>query len=563
MAMSLKKIGAIAIGGAMVATALASGVAAEVTVVGGSLSDVKDILVKDGQPNCYVVVGANAPSTMDVVSAADIAAKIGSLCYKEGTVNEGSAELNVHVSADASKVEFNTSEYDNYTYVVTPDDGDYPLDNGIIFGGDEYYKGGPITTKTLTTLMKIDDVDPKNIYSVNDDDGIEIGFFAMKNESHEIGIDLVGYASIVTDDGKLDTSNTYLAPGVLIPFLGQQYMFVKADADNDDLIIGKCVYNGVLGEGETYDLGNGYEAKIKAVLEPTTSGAPSKVDVQILKDGKVVAEKFDYANTTNPLVLVSGPVGVIVVNAYKNVAATTGYADVYLVNDIKRLHLGDKYEGDYKIYAVVQDPTTDQIEISKDTDITDSGVPIKGEGEVDNKLICGIALIDDTDPTNDDNKLSSKGDTFSAVDDYFKLKVDDVVDSKSGDYKIYVYSDVTKDATVGLGQTVSVLNADITLNGIEATSEQAVPITAPIAKLDTEVSLDSADKNLVLVGGPVANKLTKELQDMGKLPVPINNTSGPVIEIIKGAANGHDVVVVAGGNREATREAALYLIKNL
>ncbi|NPA62993.1 MAG: S-layer protein, partial [Methanococci archaeon] len=79
MAMSLKKIGALAVGGAMVATALASGVAAEVTKIG--FSDYKDLkadLVKDGQPNCYVVVGANAPSTMDVVSAADIAAKIGS-----------------------------------------------------------------------------------------------------------------------------------------------------------------------------------------------------------------------------------------------------------------------------------------------------------------------------------------------------------------------------------------------------------------------------------------------------------------------------------------------------
>ncbi|WP_456471578.1 S-layer protein, partial [Methanocaldococcus sp.] len=73
MAMSLKKIGALAVGGAMVATALASGVSAEVTIIGNIN---KDIFVKNGQPNCYIVVGANAPSTMDVVSAADIAATI-------------------------------------------------------------------------------------------------------------------------------------------------------------------------------------------------------------------------------------------------------------------------------------------------------------------------------------------------------------------------------------------------------------------------------------------------------------------------------------------------------
>ncbi|WP_456418771.1 S-layer protein, partial [Methanocaldococcus infernus] len=90
MAMSLKKIGAIVVGGAMVATALASGVSAEVTVI-GEVS--KDIFVKNGQPNCYVVVGANAPSTMDVVSAADVAAAIGSLCYKESTVDTGKAKI--------------------------------------------------------------------------------------------------------------------------------------------------------------------------------------------------------------------------------------------------------------------------------------------------------------------------------------------------------------------------------------------------------------------------------------------------------------------------------------
>ncbi|WP_421078232.1 S-layer protein [Methanothermococcus sp. Ax23] len=551
MAMSLKKIGAMAIGGAMVASALASGAMAAATTSGDVAGFMKNV-VKDGQPNVDIVVGSNA-AAMDVVSAADVAAKIGSMCYKTGAVTDGSADLNVHVSSDASKVEFNTSSTGNMTYAVTPDDGDYPLTSGVNYSGKTYYASNDIT-KTLSTLMKIDDVDLKNIYSVNDDDGIELGFFAMKNESNEIGVDLVGYASIVTADSSLNTNNTYLAPGVLIPFLGQQYMFVKADADNEDLIIGKLAYDGVLGEGETQDLGNGYTAKVKTVLESTTSGAAPKVDVQILKDGTVVAEKFDYANATKPLVLVSGPVGIIVTNAYKNVAATTGYADLYLVKDVKKLHLGDKYEGDYKIYAVVQDPTNNQIKIEKTTDITDSGVSIKGEGKVNNKVICGIALVDDTDPTKDDNILSSKGDEFSAIDNYFKLKVDKVVDSTTGTYKIYAYSDVSKEATLNIGQKESVLNADITLKGLKADAQQAVPVTAPIAKLDTEVSLDSG-KNLILIGGPVVNKLTKELQDAGK--VSIDNTSPATLAVVD-----DKVLVVAGGDRDKTREAALDLIKN-
>jgi len=558
MAMSLKKIGAIAAGGVMVASALASGAMAAATT-SGDVAGFMANAVKNGVPNVDIVVGSNA-AAMDVVSAADIAAKIGSMCYTTGTVNGGTADLTVHASADASKLWYNASAYNNFTYMVTPDDGDYPLDQGIVYGTKTFYDGQNSTTrvtKTLSTLMKIDDVDLKNIYSINDDDGIEIGFFALKNESDEIGVDLAGYASVVTDDGNMTTSDTYLAPGTLIPFLGQQYMFVKADADTDDIIIGKLKYNGVLAEGESQDLGDGYTAKIKTVLESTTSGNAPKVDVQILKDGSVVAEKFDYANVSEPLVLTYNSVGVVVTDAYKNIAETTGYADVYLVNNVKRLHLGDKYEGDYKIYAVVEDPTSDQIKIIRDTDITDSGVPIKGEGYVDGKLICGIALVDDTDPTDDDNQLSAKGDVFDAIDGYFKLKVDD----KKGlaDYKIYVYSDQTKEANVGVGQTVSVLNADITLSGISASSEQVVPVKTPIAKLDTEVSLDNADKNLILVGGPVVNKLTKALEEAGK--ISINNNSPATLAVVSGAANGHDVLVVAGGNREATREAALDLIE--
>ncbi|WP_423793344.1 S-layer protein [Methanocaldococcus indicus] len=634
MAMSLKKIGSIAVAGAMVATALASGVSAVQTIGFNSYDELKPILVKDGQPNCYVVVGANAPSTMDVVSAADIAAKIGSLCYKESSANTGCAELTVHVEAAASKVEFDASKDKALLYAVTPDDTDYQVTD-VIYGGNTFphpeytwvnttlngsisvtttnatdevsitelnatgtqtyvndtYVYLPSTvkltttpsgnttslnlilsvekintiTKTLSTLMKIDDLNPKDIktgiyenLTNSKADSIELGFYELVPEGTNIGIDLVGYATTVTKDSELNTSNVYLAPGILIPFLGEQYMFVKADKNNNELIIGKEAYSGILQEGEIYDVGNGYQVKIKAVLEPTTgSSSGAKVDVQILKDGQVVAEKFDYASTDSPLILTYGPIGVIVTDAYKNIAETTGYADCYIVKDLKYLKLGSKYEdSDYKIYAVLSDGT--HIDITKNTDIDDD---TNGIGVIDGKKICGIALVDDTDPTDSDNQLSSKGDTFSAIDNYFTLKVDKVINASAGDYKIYIYSDVSKDVTLDVGQEVSALNAQLTLDKIEANAIQPTKITAPIAKLDTEVSLDNADKNLVLVGGPVANKLTKELVDMGK--INITNDSPATIALIKGVANGHDVIVVAGGNREKTREAALALIENL
>ncbi|WP_281109937.1 S-layer protein, partial [Methanothermococcus thermolithotrophicus] len=57
--MSLKKIGAIAVGGAMVASALASGVMAA-TTSGDVAGFMKNAIKEDGTPNVDIVVGSGA-----------------------------------------------------------------------------------------------------------------------------------------------------------------------------------------------------------------------------------------------------------------------------------------------------------------------------------------------------------------------------------------------------------------------------------------------------------------------------------------------------------------------
>ncbi|XRO76376.1 S-layer protein [Methanocaldococcus sp. 10A] len=560
MAMSLKKIGAIAVGGAMVATALASGVAAETTVIGGELS--KDLFVKDGQPNCYVVVGANAPSTMDVVSAADIAAKIGSLCYKDTTVEDGSADLKIHAEATSDDYELTKSgngiPKDNYTIFVAASDSDYADDinetnadagnltvNMLDLKGIGTDVNKIVSLGDVSTMLKIEDIDPSDWYNSDDDAG-EIVAVALKNDSTDdltIEKKEAIYLSLAYKDDESNFGNlTVLKPGMRIPFLGQEQALIKIDADNDAIYLGTPVYDGTLKEGETYDVGNGYEVKVKSVLKSTASGE-YKITIDILKDGKVVKEQSDIVTNTSTMKVIYGDkVGVVVHSAWMDVSETYGYAELLIARDIKELDLGKEYMPDWKAYAVVNE---------------NSGLELKSSiSDTDKDKTVGIALRYDGDSLDN---LDS-GDELD-IADYVTFKFDD----KNKNDKLYVYFSMDKsiERTVGIGEKVSALNADVTLKGIKATAVEPCALTAPIAKLDTEVSLDSADKNLVLVGGPVANKLTKELQDSGKLPVAINNTTGPVIEIVKGAANGHDVVVVAGGDREKTREAALYLIKNL
>lgn len=166
--------------------------------------------------------------------------------------------------------------------------------------------------------------------------------------------------------------------------------------------------------------------------------------------------------------------------------------------------------------------------------------------------VVGIALRYDGDKLDD---LDS-GDEVDILD-YVKFKLDD--EDSNDKLKVYFSMDKDVDATLNIGEKVKALNAEVKLKDIKANAVEPVSLTAPIAKLDTEVSLDTADKNLVLVGGPVANKLTKELVDAGKLA--LDNNSPATIALIPDAANGHDVIVVAGGDREKTREAALELIK--
>ena len=79
------------------------------------------------------------------------------------------------------------------------------------------------------------------------------------------------------------------------------------------------------------------------------------------------------------------------------------------------------------------------------------------------------------------------------------------------------------------------------------------------------VTEDEADKtkNLVLVGGPVANKLVAELVNAGKSKVDWYESEGD-IEVIEDAfTEGKVAIIVAGKDRDATRKAAEMLAEAL
>ncbi|MEM5798393.1 MAG: hypothetical protein QXP39_02815 [Candidatus Aenigmatarchaeota archaeon] len=99
--------------------------------------------------------------------------------------------------------------------------------------------------------------------------------------------------------------------------------------------------------------------------------------------------------------------------------------------------------------------------------------------------------------------------------------------------------------------------------------ETAVKIQQPVAKLDNEVGLD-AGVDLILVGGPCANKLVASLMGvaagedcLAKFTTAVAACGGSK-ELIKEytLANGKKALVVAGLNADDTRAAAARAMKN-
>ena len=71
-------------------------------------------------------------------------------------------------------------------------------------------------------------------------------------------------------------------------------------------------------------------------------------------------------------------------------------------------------------------------------------------------------------------------------------------------------------------------------------------------------------RNLILVGGPVANTIVSELVDLGETTMEMWETSeGDVVLIEDVYSIGHDVLIVAGADRDKTESAAVDLIDSL
>ena len=152
---------------------------------------------------------------------------------------------------------------------------------------------------------------------------------------------------------------------------------------------------------------------------------------------------------------------------------------------------------------------------------------------------------------------------FSGPRDYFRIEMNDITWDDDQDANPDFYGigndglDWTTVMEIAAGTYTRVVQVDID--------------ETELVKLDIEIdSLDKQNFNLILIGGPVANQLSKELEDLSIPPddgSPVDWTytslEGDFKLYSDPYGTGKDVLMVAGADRDATRAAAERLISKL
>ncbi|MBA2841090.1 S-layer protein (TIGR01564 family) [Methanococcus maripaludis] len=521
----LKKIGCILVGSTVLSASITAAYALEKY---GNINDfIDDDLIKNGNPDVYIVVGENA-AALDVTSANKISAKIGTLTYSE-TIIEDESTVEYQIIGESESIDLldGTDKLDSAGtekswILVTSADDDYADHFDDEEGNSFSYSGFSEADQTKSLghfgyLLKVGDIDPENHFE-SDDDAAEIVFVRITDSNKnadsqifDIGKDMV-YASIVYPNQVSAFKLTKdLKEGYEIPFLGKKYRVVQIDEDDGIIYLGTASYDGTLEQGNYISSGE-YQVVIGEILE---SGDEYSVEISILRNGNIIKEHTEILRSDKSFSVIAGDLGVTVHDVWTNAAADTGYADITICRSLTELELGEEYMNNWEVRAVTNTGgTIDFLKTYEDNTV-------------------GIALV----YVGSDIEGITDGDRIK-IADYVNLVFDDEDDLDK------MVAEFKAERTVTTGSTGGTV--------ISKSGE------VPEILMDSEIELDKTDKNLILIGGPVANKLTKELQNEGK--IDINNESPATASLIEGAANGNNVLVITGGDRYSTESAVLSLI---
>jgi len=124
------------------------------------------------------------------------------------------------------------------------------------------------------------------------------------------------------------------------------------------------------------------------------------------------------------------------------------------------------------------------------------------------------------------------------------------------------YPDEQATANVAVGP-----DPQFSVAGEAGTVEQAIKITTPVAKLDNEINTASLTGDLILIGGPCANKLVAQLAEDETTGIPACDawdlSKGLIKEVTNAFGSGKKALVVAGTTADDTRELAAKVMQGV
>ncbi|WP_042701012.1 S-layer protein [Thermococcus sp. PK] len=565
--MKVRKIAALAVGAAMVGATLGY---ANAALPG------KEFFVKDGMPNVKIVVGANAPSTMDVASAADVALAIGSLLYTSEEVE--ASGVSVVVKRETTQYPDPIPVYSNL-YKDTGVDPNTTNEELSDLSDDQFWWNGSAYNGAYSAW---DSWTPKfvgeieNMDRINGNAQIDWDFTILDIELVDENQETIAYppkeATLKIPAGNFIVTLNYViqkweknttTPSDIWGSLDsttKTYTVVDDDNPGGYTAV-DTVYDGV-GEGDTFTiLGNSYYVlKINATEESMTFGKDHREtwfqlgDIKDYDGYKVKAVDISV-NENRALVEVTSPEGVDKLVILNKDEEKDVFGDGGII-----LTLTDTFVGiDGNLIATIKVVTNQKTVETGDELISGWTVDFDFSGG----KIVKVTL------TNKNDLEGKELDILGKYKMYYKSEVytKDVDDDDKEEYAVKSYIVVEpvektwepKELKVGdefEGWTIEAIKG-------EAYTKVTPMVPAePITVLDSELDLNAVDSNLILVGGPVANAVTAYLVEQGLSTVDWENSEGD-LEYIEDAFGTYDVLIVAGKDRYATREAAKELMEHL
>jgi len=587
----------------------------------------KEFFVKDGEPNVKIVVGANAPSTMDVVSAADIAVALGTLLYTEKEVEAEATAVVVKedTAYDPDDIPVFDNTYDETTN--TYDEMTYYWWNGSWEDCDSDEDYCDIEFNWTDENM--------GLWEDNDDDGTpEVTWdevnaaspdynpltFKVKNAlTWELGTPYKDEITVDGEDVSIEVTEEALAYTVNITeimFDPDDWEDFTSDDDYVEDLVPKSIDLVIPDGGITYtvDYKVGY-----GIVDWYNTPAGMPYAFYLIGDDYTWSGVFlDAAYPGDTIELFGKELKLVDVDANGTVLGSNYVVVVGEAYDPEYMRVGETYTfGDYKVTPVDIDVYDDkallQVEgpegselviLDVDTDpeeiLFDGGIMVELQDTfvgIEGNLIALVEVstnlegyeetvedffdgwdltfvltpegdgIDKITLTNNEDLKGSKINLFNAFEVYYDYT--EYTDEKDSDKyygaEAWVVIDPIEEEweydEVEIGDELD----DYVIDGVVTEPVKTIEITKvtePITVLDDEVDLNAVDSNLILVGGPVANAITKYLVDQGLSTVDWENSDGE-FEYLEDVFGEYDVLIVAGKDRYATREAAKELMQYL